>query len=106
MASLPRYAPGPIGAVDEGPAKESQTVSFLVRAINPALFATQPTIDAFGRLQYKVADHVNDQSPFPPLLVEVIAEDTGASSTLIPPDVKRSLPQDLYGCADGHQRCA
>ncbi len=83
--------PGPIAAVDES-ARENQTVSFLVRAINPVLFTTLPTIDATGRLQYKLADHVNSQSPFPPILVEVIAVDTGLSGAGTPPDVNRSTP--------------
>ncbi len=56
------------------------------------LFATVPTIDPTGRLQYRLADHVNNQLPFPAILVEVIAVDTGLAGPGTPPDVNTSAP--------------
>ncbi len=82
--------PGPVAAVDEGPARENQQVSFEVTARNASLFATLPTIDATGRLQYRLADHVNNQSPFPAIIVDVVAVDTGIAGPGTPPDVNRS----------------
>ena len=84
--------PGPIAAIDEGTARENQTVSFQVRAITPSLFTTLPAIDATGKLTYRLADHVNNQSPFPAIQVEVIAVDTGLSGPGNPPDVNASAP--------------
>ena len=80
--------PGPVQATDEatGPAinTEDQQVSFTVTALDPTLFAVQPSItpttDANpGTLTYELAADVNLTGPyFPEILVEVIAVDTGA----------------------------
>ncbi len=97
--------PGPSQAIDEatgstllslgtpptGP--ENQTVDFknalgvsLVRALTPASFAVQPRIEVVGdtgTLVYRLAEDVNQNviagaPQFGPILVEVIAQDSGA----------------------------
>ncbi len=83
---VPNFAsnimPGPSAATDEGPAREDQQVSFLVRPIDAATEALfdpnwLPTIDASGTLTYRLNPDVNEMTPFPTILVEVIASDTG-----------------------------
>lgn len=71
--------PGPVAANDEGPALEDQQVSFAVRALDETLFDLLPTIDASGQLTYRLNTDVNQMVPFPAILVEVIASDTGAN---------------------------
>lgn len=71
--------PGPAAATDEGPAREDQQVSFTVTALDPSLFDPMwlPTIDDAGELVYRLNPDVNDMDPFPEILVEVVASDTG-----------------------------
>ncbi|MCC6507667.1 MAG: cadherin-like domain-containing protein, partial [Pirellulaceae bacterium] len=77
--------PGPVIAIDEGVARENQTVSFNVTAQIPALFKTLPLIDAAGQLTYELQPDVNrilldipgNVPGFSPILVQVIAQDTG-----------------------------
>ncbi|GAB5405864.1 MAG: hypothetical protein Aurels2KO_40950 [Aureliella sp.] len=71
--------PGPPAATDEGPAREDQQVSFAVRALDESLFdpAFLPAINADGTLTYRLNPDVNQMVPFPVILVEVIASDTG-----------------------------
>lgn len=71
--------PGPAAATDEGPAREDQQVSFTVTALDPTLFdpAFLPAIDDTGELVYRLNPDVNDMDPFPAILVEVVAFDTG-----------------------------
>lgn len=70
---------GPAAAIDEGPVREDQQVSFLVTALDPTLFDPNflPTIDAAGTLTYRLNPDINEMMPFPTILVEVIASDTG-----------------------------
>ena len=55
--------PGPAAATDEanGPAlqTENQQVTFQVRPLIPALFATAPAIDPAGKLTYQLSPDVN-----------------------------------------------
>lgn len=91
--------PGPVLAGDEGtgPAinTENQQVTYTVRALNPSLFFAGdplavppipdglPKIDANGTLTYRLAADVNVNTPFPQILVEVIAVDSGATSFVL-----------------------
>lgn len=77
-------SPGPVGthpALDE----LTQSVSFRVNALKASLFdpAFLPTIvnqnDGTATLTYRLADDVNQQIPFPTILVEVVAFDNGTS---------------------------
>ena len=85
--------PGPAAATDEGPARENQSVQFLVTARNPLLFdgaAGQPKIEGTvdpatgapnpnaGRLTYRLRKDINLEQPaFTPIIVDVIAYDSG-----------------------------
>lgn len=81
--------PGPTAAVDEGPLRENQQVSFVVTALNPALFNILPTISATGTLTYRLNPDVNNITPFPTILVEVVAVDTGLNDggTAVPRNI-------------------
>lgn len=85
--------PGPAAAIDEGPAREDQHVSFIVTALDPTLFdpAFLPVIDDAGQLTYRLSPDVNQMNPFPEILVEVIAIDTGANDNTT--DVPRNINQ-------------
>ncbi|MDX1927173.1 MAG: Ig-like domain-containing protein, partial [Pirellulaceae bacterium] len=83
--------PGPVTAEDEGlgptlEPPENQTVNFdppRIRALRPELFdgpSGQPRIDASGTLTYRLAPDVNRITPFPTILVELIASDSGDGS--------------------------
>ena len=89
--------PGPAAATDEGPAREDQQVSFAVTALDPSLFdpAFLPTIDASGTLTYRLSPDVNEITPFPVILVEVIASDTGANDggTAVPRNINQADPR-------------
>ncbi|MCA9182986.1 MAG: hypothetical protein KDA51_16100, partial [Planctomycetales bacterium] len=92
-------SPGPILATDEGsgPAisPANQTVSYRVTALDPSLFypgdatATPPIpsglpkIDANGTLTYRLAKDVNRVTPFPAIVVEVVAVDSVVGSGLV-----------------------
>ncbi len=96
---LTNRRPGPVLAADEGsgPAvtPSNQTVTYRVTALNPSLFhpgdaaATPPVpnglprIDANGTLTYRLANDVNRVTPFPAVLVEVVAVDSVTPSTLV-----------------------
>jgi VCBS repeat-containing protein len=83
--------PGPDAANDEGPNREDQQVSFEVRPLRPELFAVLPLISPAGTLTYQLAPDVNSNTPaFPEILVEVIAQDSGASTA---PDINRAAPR-------------
>lgn len=83
--------PGPALATDEGGVSgtaislENQQVTYRVTALNPSptlyaqLPAITPSTDANpGRLTFELAADVNRATPFPALLVEVVAVDNGA----------------------------
>ena len=70
--------PGPVAAGDEGVLREDQQVSFTVTALDPTQFVTLPAIDASGTLTYELVGNLNNVTPFPEILVEVVAVDTGA----------------------------
>ncbi len=82
LVVVPNFAtgilPGPVLASDEV-AVDNQQVTFLVRALDPSLFDEQPSIDASGTLQFRLAPDVNNLNrPNPAnLRVEVIAVDNG-----------------------------
>ncbi|MEZ6150590.1 MAG: Ig-like domain-containing protein [Pirellulaceae bacterium] len=92
-------SPGPTLATDEGsgPAisPANQTVSYRVTALDPSLFypgnatATPPIpsglpkIDANGTLTYRLAKDVNRVTPFPAVVVEVVAVDSVVGSGLV-----------------------
>ncbi len=89
--------PGPPAATDEGPAREDQQVSFAVRALDETLFdpAFLPAIDASGTLTYRLNPDVNQMVPFPTILVEVIASDTGLNDggTDVPRNINTADPR-------------
>lgn len=93
--------PGPNAAVDEGPRREDQQITFEVRALDPSLFDSRflPTITTVGNttgtLTYRLAPDVNRVTPFPPILVEVIAVDTGAedAGNAVPRNIRRADPR-------------
>ncbi len=84
--------PGPSTAIDEGfmgGLGENQQVRFRVEALDPTLFDTAagslPRITGTdepnpGTLTYRLRNDINLVSPFPQILVRVIAIDTGAPS--------------------------
>lgn len=85
---IENIGPGPDTATDEGtgPAinAEDQQVSFTVTALEPTLFASGPTIDANGVLQYELNPDVTTNAPFPSeILVEVTAVDTGSGESIL-----------------------
>ncbi|GIX00190.1 MAG: hypothetical protein KatS3mg111_3522 [Pirellulaceae bacterium] len=96
--------PGPAAATDEatGPVApgENQIVTFTVTALDPSQFVTLPTItgtdDASpGTLTYELVPHLNQAAPFTPILVEVIAVDSGANDggTSVPRNINSAAPR-------------
>ncbi|HBE66520.1 MAG TPA: hypothetical protein DDW52_00090, partial [Planctomycetaceae bacterium] len=89
--------PGPAAAIDEGPVREDQQVSFAVTALDPSLFDPNflPEIDASGQLTYRLNPDVNQMVPFPVILVEVIASDTGLNDggTDVPRNINTAEPR-------------
>ncbi len=97
LVTIPNFVtgliPGPVAAADEasGPTlgnPEDQSITFtslpaeplLVEALNPALFAVQPTLTVVGNsatLSFELAQDVNKEAPFGPILVRVTAQDSG-----------------------------
>ena len=97
LVTVPNFVtgliPGPSAAVDEanGPilgTAENQSITFtnvppaplLVEALNPLLFAVQPTLTVVGTsatLSFQLAQDVNKEAPFGPILVRVTAQDSG-----------------------------
>ncbi|MCR9295207.1 MAG: Ig-like domain-containing protein, partial [bacterium] len=73
---------GPPSALDE---LASQTVSFQVTAMNPSLFAVQPTVDGNGRLSFETALDANGSTE-----VVVVAVDDGSD---VPPNINSSAAQ-------------
>jgi VCBS repeat-containing protein len=80
VVSLPGFAtgirPGPITARDEG----NQSLSFVVRAENPAAFADQPTIQSDGTLVFRTAANVNNNTSGLSRRVFVSLRDNGVST--------------------------
>ncbi len=79
--------PGPSAAADEGAVRENQNVTFTVTALDPTLFSTLPTITTApggtATLTYRLNTDVNQIVPFPTILVEVVAVDTGAGGNVL-----------------------
>ncbi len=98
LVTIPNFVtgliPGPAAAADEatGPVlgtPENQSITFtslpaeplLVEALNPTLFAVQPTLTVVGNtatLTFELAQDVNKEAPFGPILVRVTAQDSGS----------------------------
>ncbi len=87
--------PGPVAAVDEGPLRENQVVSFVVTALDPTLFdpAFLPAISNAGTLTYRLRPDVNQITPFPRILVRVVAVDTGLN------DAGNAVPRNINNAA-------
>lgn len=66
--------------------ENSQLLTFVVTALNPALFSTQPAITVDGRLTFQTAQDVNSANA--ELLVEVTLFDDGPNAP--PPNVNHS----------------
>ncbi len=86
--------PGPVRATDEK-ARENQRVHFTVNAVDPSQFVVQPQIDDNGVLTYVLQKDLNLRAPFAPILVEVIAFDTGANDpgNAVPRNINTAAPR-------------
>lgn len=95
VATIPGFAtgirPGPASALDES----TQELTFLVTAVNPSVFAVQPTIQADGTLVFQTAKDVNNNTrgPNSQLLDRTIVVSLRDNGSNVSPNVNLSAAQ-------------
>lgn len=107
---------GPATATDEGPARENQSVRFIVTARDPSLFdgaaglpQIEGTVDPVtgapnpnaGTLRYRLRKDINSDAAFTPIIVDVIAVDSGlpAAPTVVQFDPLNATPRNVNASA-------